>query len=264
MKMWDGILNGCAWLLTQLANLVGDWGLAIIIVTLIIRLALFPLQRKQFRSTYEMQKFQPKIQEIQQRYEGDQQKIQEETMKLYQETGFNPLAGCLPMFVQMPVFIILFQVLRWKIPVGSSFYSIIPDLRMSAFTADTQNGIPAAMDSGIEFALPYIILCLLFIVLSMSPMIYQYWQNKDNPNSSQSLMMTGVMGIMFIWMAWISPAGVMLYWALSSGFGLAQQFITQRNLKNQDEKIEEELRPVKPVEVTVERRQKKKRPRKSH
>ena len=94
--MWDSILNGCAWLLAQLAHLVGDWGLAIIIVTLVIRLALFPLQRKQFKSSYDMQKVQPKLQEIQTLYAGDQQKIQEETMKIYQETGFNPLAGCLP------------------------------------------------------------------------------------------------------------------------------------------------------------------------
>ena len=62
--MWDSILNGCAWLLAQLAHLVGDWGLAIIIVTLVIRLALFPLQRKQFKSSYDMQKVQPKLQEI--------------------------------------------------------------------------------------------------------------------------------------------------------------------------------------------------------
>ena len=250
--MWDNILNGCAWLLSQLANLVGDWGLAIIIVTLIIRLALFPLQRKQFRSTYDMQKVQPRLQEIQKRYEGDQQKIQEETMKLYQETGFNPLAGCLPMFVQMPVFIILFQVLRWKIPSGVSFYSIIPDLSQT---------VPDAMAVSFQYSIVYCVLGVLFIILSISPMVWQYFQNKDNPNSSQSLMMTGVMGIMFIWMAWISPAGVLLYWALSSGFGLVQQIVTQRNMKNADEKELEAL-PARPVEVNVVRKEKKARPRK--
>ena len=259
--MWDGILDGFAWLLAQLAGLVGDWGLAIIIVTLVIRLLLFPLQRKQFKSTYEMQKFQPRIQEIQKRYEGDQQKIQEETMKLYQETGFNPLAGCLPMFIQMPIFIILFQVLRWKIPSGACFYNIIPDLKMSAFTADESNNIAAAMDLGIEYALPYIILCLLFIAFSMAPMIYQFLQNKNNQNGNQTIWMYGLMGIMFIWMAWISPAGVMLYWALSSLFGFVQQFVQQRLMKKADE--EEEAIVVKPIEVNVQRREKKKRPHKS-
>lgn len=261
MNMWDMILNGCAWALSQLAHLVGDWGLAIIIVTLIIRLALFPLQRKQFKSTYEMQKVQPRLQEIQTKYEGDQQKIQEETMKLYQETGFNPLAGCLPMLVQMPVFIILFQVLRWKIgdywddTLGVTFYNIIPNLTQT---------VPDAIAIGWDYAIVYCIFGVLFIALSVSPMIWQYFQNKDNPNSNQSLMMTGVMGIMFIWMAWISPAGVLLYWALSSGFGLVQQIVTQRTMKKHDEEEEEELAPLRPVEVTVERKQKKARPRKKH
>ncbi len=108
--MWDGILNGCAAALYELAKLVGDWGLAIIIVTLIIRLLLFPIQRKQLKSSFQMQQVRP-VQEIQKLYAGDQVKIQQEMQKLYQETGFNPLAGCLPMLIQMPIFIILFQVL---------------------------------------------------------------------------------------------------------------------------------------------------------
>ena len=256
--MWDSILNGCAWLLWQLAQLVGDWGLAIIIVTLVIRLVLFPLQRKQYKSSFEMQQVQPRLQEIQRIYAGDQQKIQEETMKIYKETGFNPLSGCLPMIVQMPIFIILFQVLRWKIgdysseSLSVSFYNILPDLTQT---------VPDAWNIGIVYAIPYIVFMVLFIALSMAPMILQFRQNPQN--RSQSLMMTGVMGIMFIWMAFISPAGVMLYWALSSGFGFVQQILTQRRLKNEKEKKEEEV-VVKPVKVNVERREKKKRPKKKH
>lgn len=254
--MWDSILNGCAYALAQLANLVGDWGLAIIIVTLVIRLILFPLQRKQYKSSFEMQQVQPKLQEIQKLYAGDQQKIQEETMKVYQETGFNPMAGCLPMLVQMPIFIILFQVLRWKIGDYAvngkkvSFYNILPDLTQT---------VPDAWNQDIVYAIPYIIFMVLFIGLSMGPMILQFKQNPQN--RSQSMMMTGVMGVMFIWMAFVSPAGVMLYWALSSGFGFAQQLLTQRRLKQEQEKKEEEI-VIKPVKVNVERREKKKRPKK--
>lgn len=254
--MWDSILNACAYALAQLANLVGDWGLAIIIVTLIIRIVLFPLQRKQYKSSFEMQQVQPKLQEIQTLYAGDQQKIQEETMKVYQETGFNPMAGCLPMLVQMPIFIILFQVLRWKIGdyatngAKVSFYNILPDLTQT---------VPDAWNQDIVYAIPYIIFMVLFIGLSMGPMILQFKQNPQN--RGQSMMMTGVMGIMFIWMAFVSPAGVMLYWALSSGFGFAQQLLTQRRLKNEQEKKAEEI-VIKPVKVSVERREKKKRPTK--
>lgn len=250
--MWDSILNGCAWLLGQLAGLVGDWGLAIIIVTLIIRAILFPLQRKQLKSSFDMQQVQPKLQEIQTLYAGDQQKIQEETMKIYQETGFNPLAGCLPMLIQMPIFIILFQVLRWKIPAGASFYNILPNL---AFT------VGDAWNNGVMFAVPYIIQMLLFIGFSVAPMILQYRQQEQN--KSQTGMMLGIMGIMFIWMGFVSPAGVMLYWALSSAFGFVQQLITNRELKKRKEERDEEIL-VKPIKVNVERREKKKRPTKKH
>lgn len=253
--MWDGILNGCAWLLYQLAQLVGDWGLAIIIVTLIIRIALSPLQRKQFRSSYDMKKMQPKIQRIQELYAGDQQKISEETMRIYQEVGFNPLAGCLPMLVQMPIFIILFQALRWKLGdyaaqgMHVSFYNLLPDLTLT---------VP---ESGFQVA--YCVFALFFIVLSVAPMIYQMisGQMGEQQKSMQYTMLI-FMGIMFIYMAWISPAGVILYWALSSGFGFVQQLIINKHLEKQDEKVEEELAPVKPVAVNVERREKKKRPHK--
>lgn len=256
--MWDGILNGCAAALYELAKLVGDWGLAIIIVTLIIRLLLFPTQRKQLKSSFQMQQVQPRMQEIQKLYAGDQVKIQQEMQKLYQETGFNPLAGCLPMLIQMPIFIILFQVLRDKIgqyaggELSVSFYNILPNLTQT---------VPDAFNQDIVYSIPYIIMMVLFIGLSVTPMILQMKQNPQN--RSQMTMMMGIMGIMFTWMAFISPAGVMLYWALSSGFALAQQLITQRVLKKEAAE-KEEAAPAKPIKVNVERREKKKRPTKKH
>lgn len=256
--MWDGILNGCAAALYELAKLVGDWGLAIIIVTLIIRLLLFPIQRKQLKSSFQMQQVQPRMQEIQKLYAGDQVKIQQEMQKLYQETGFNPLAGCLPMLIQMPIFIILFQVLRDKIgqyaggELSVSFYNILPNLTQT---------VPDAFNQDIVYSIPYIIMMVLFIGLSVTPMILQMKQNPQN--RSQMTMMMGIMGIMFIWMAFISPAGVMLYWALSSGFALVQQLITQRVLKKEAAE-KEEAAPAKPIKVNVERREKKKRPTKKH
>lgn len=256
--MWDGILNGCAAALYELAKLVGDWGLAIIIVTLIIRLLLFPIQRKQLKSSFQMQQVQPRMQEIQKLYAGDQVKIQQEMQKLYQETGFNPLAGCLPMLIQMPIFIILFQVLRDKIgqyaggELSVSFYNILPNLTQT---------VPDAFNQDIVYSIPYIIMMILFIGLSVTPMILQMKQNPQN--RSQMTMMMGIMGIMFTWMAFISPAGVMLYWALSSGFALVQQLITQRVLKKEAAE-KEEAAPAKPIKVNVERREKKKRPTKKH
>ena len=100
-----------------------------------------------------MQQVQPRMQEIQTLYAGDQVKIQQEMQKLYQETGFNPLAGCLPMLIQMPIFIILFQVLRDKIgqyaggDLAISFYNILPNLTQT---------VPDAFNQGVTYA----ILCM--------------------------------------------------------------------------------------------------------
>lgn len=256
--MWDGILTGCADFLNWLAHLVGDWGLAIIIVTLVIRLILFPIQRKQTKSSLQMQKVQPRMQEIQTMYAGDQVKMQQEMQKLYQETGFNPLSGCLPILVQMPIFIILFQVLRNKIGLYESselhvsFYDILPNLTQT---------VPDAFQVGITYSIPYIIVMLMFIGFSVAPMIMQLKTNNQNKN--QSLMMLSIMGLMFCWMAFISPAGVMLYWALSSCFGFAQTLITQHRLKKEDAEKEAQ-EPAKAIKVNVERREKKKRPTKKH
>lgn len=256
--MWDGILNVCAEGLHWLAMLVGDWGLAIIIVTIIIRLLLFPVQRKQLKSSFQMQQVQPRMQEIQTLYANDRVRMQEEMQKLYTETGFNPLAGCLPMIIQMPIFIILFQVLRNKIGQYESatehvcFYDILPNLTQT---------VPDAFQTGFVYSIPYIICLVLFIGFSVTPMILQMKNNTQN--RSQSMMMLSIMGIMFVWMGFISPAGVMLYWALSSAFGLVQQLITQRRLKREAAE-KEETAPAKPIQVNVERRQKKKRPTKKH
>lgn len=254
--MWDGILNGCAWLLYQLAQLVGDWGLAIIIVTLVIRLVLFPLQAKQYRSSFAMKEMQPKIAKIQEKYAGDQQKISEETMKVYADIGFNPLAGCVPMLIQMPIFIILFQTLRWKLVdlanQGNviSFFHILPDLTLT---------VPEA-----SFSIPYCVFAVFFIVLSVGPMGYQLIKQNANPQSeSMNWMMLIFFGLMFIYMAWISPAGVILYWALSSGFGFVQQIITNRKLERNKEEEQAEKNIPQPLDIEVERKPKKKRPHKS-
>lgn len=254
--MWDNILNGAAGLLYLLEQMVGDWGLAIIIVTLIIRILLFPLQRKQYKSTFKMQEVQPKMQRIQELYANDQQKMQEETMKLYQETGFNPLSGCLPILIQMPIFVVLFQTLRNKlvdyvnVGDGVSFYNILPDLTVTV--------------EGSGYNINYLIFAVLFVGFSVAPMVLQFFTNKNATGQQRSTntMMLVMMGAMFIWMAAISPAGVILYWSLSSAFGFVQQLVTNRVLKR--ERAEEEASQPQVVEVNVQRKTKKKRPHKSH
>ena len=162
------------------------------------------------------------------------------------------------MWIQMQIFIILFQTLRFKLAdyqiegqLAVSFYNILPDLTLT---------VP---DSG--FGLWYCVFGILFIVLSVGPMGYQLIkQNTNQNNESMTWMMLIFFGLMFIYMAWISPAGVILYWALSSGLGFVQQLVTNRVLKKKREEEIAELNLPEKIEVDVERKIRKKRPHKKH
>ena len=114
------------------------------------------------------------------------------------------------------------------------------------------------------FNVVYCIFAIFFIVLSVGPMGYQLIKQNANPQSeTTNWMMLIFFGLMFIYMAWISPAGVILYWALSSGFGFVQQLITNRKLQRQKDEEEAEKNVPQPMEIEVERKPKKKRPHKS-
>src|SRR5438105_2649267 len=122
---WQALLNGLGWVLSHIYDGVHNYGAAIILLTLGIRLILLPLGLKQIRSMQAMQAIQPQIKQLQQKYKGNKQKLNEEMMRLYKERGVNPLAGCLPMVLQIPVLIALYSVLRFPqhpshLPAGST------------------------------------------------------------------------------------------------------------------------------------------------
>ena len=256
--MWDVIKDWVFEVIHFFYQMCGDWGLAIIIVTLIIRLLLFPLMQKQTKSSYNMQKVQPLMQEIQRKYSDDPQCMQEEMQKLYAEVKFNPLAGCLPMLLQMPVFIALFQVLSemGTRTQGTSyeFYNLVPNLVMRP---------SEAFASGFGTFVPYLVLLVVFAGATFLPMVLMQLGNKDNPQRNQTLIMSGVMSLFMLWIGWGSPAGVLLYWGVSSLFGLAQQQITMRMMKKKDAE-EAQTIEVKPIEVEVTRKVKKPRPTKKN
>jgi YidC/Oxa1 family membrane protein insertase len=110
--LFQGLLNGIGAVLAWLYGLVGNYGVSIIILTVAIRVILLPLGVKQIKSMQAMQAIQPKIKEIQKKYKNNKQKAQEETMKLYRESGVNPLGGCLPLLLQFPILISMYAVIR--------------------------------------------------------------------------------------------------------------------------------------------------------
>jgi YidC/Oxa1 family membrane protein insertase len=114
---FQSLLDAIGWLLAWLYDLTGNFGFAIIILTIVFRVVLLPLGIKQIKSMQAMQALQPKIKEIQKKFKGNKQKIQEQTMKLYQEYGVNPLGGCLPLLLQFPILIAMYSVIRAPVPL---------------------------------------------------------------------------------------------------------------------------------------------------
>ncbi len=256
--MWDVFKDWIFNVIQFFYGFCGDWGLAIIIITVIFRIIVAPLMHKQAKSNYQMQKIQPQLQKIQEKYAGDQVRLGQETQKLYAEAKFNPLAGCLPMLLQMPIFIALFQVLR---EMGDrsevqnySFYQLVPNL------VQTPSG---ALSEGIGTFVPYLILMLVFAGATFFPMIQQQLKNKDNKMRNQTLIIGIVMTLFMLWISWGSPAGVLLFWGVSSLIGIAQNQITLSRCRRADAEAEAAAElEVKPVEVDVVRKQKKQRPHK--
>jgi len=110
--LFQTLLNGIGWVLAFLYDVIPNFGIAIIILTILIRVVLLPLGIKQIKSMQAMQAIQPRVKELQKRYKGNKQKAQEETMKLYREHGVNPLGGCLPLLLQFPLLVAMYAVVR--------------------------------------------------------------------------------------------------------------------------------------------------------
>ena len=259
--MWDAIKDVVFGIIEQFYNILGgatnsgDWGMAIIIVTLLFRLAMTPLMHKQAKSSFLMQKVQPKITSLQEKFKNDPTRLQQEMQKVYAEAKFNPLAGCLPMFLQMPLFIILFQVLNEMSErdgvATASFYNLVPDLFLSP---------SSAFAISITAFIPYLILMIIFAGATFLPMILQQ-NNQNAAQKTQMMVMAAVMSVFMLFISWNSPAGVLLFWGVSSLIGILQQQISRRIVAK---KYEEDQAVKEPeiINIDVTRKAKKAKPNK--
>lgn len=252
--MWEVIKDWVYNIIHFFYTFCGDWGLAIILVTIIFRIIVAPLMHMSARSSFMMQKIQPLMQEIQNKFGNDPVRQQQEMQKMYADIKFNPLIGCLPILLQMPIFIAMYQTLRemgGRVEEGSyAFYSLVPDLVMTPGDA---------LGQGFGPFIPYLILMIIFAGATFLPMIIQQLSNKSNPQQSrQMIIMMSLMSLLMLWIAWGAPAGVLLFWGVSSLIGVAQNQISMRYFRSKD-KREAEAIEVKPIEVSVTRRTQKKR-----
>ena len=194
------------WLLSWLHEWVGNWGVAIILLTVIIKLLFYPLSAASYRSMAKMRVVAPKLQRLKERYGEDRQRLQQAMMELYKTEKINPLGGCMPIMVQIPVFIALYWVLLASVELRHTpFYLWIDDL--------------AAPDPW--FILPILMAVTMWIQTSLNP---------EPPDPVQAKVMK-FMPIAFSIMFFFFPAGLVLYWLVNNVLSIAQQWHITRAME---------------------------------
>ncbi len=203
------------WLLNILNSFVMNYGVAIILLTILLRLLMWPLTRKSYASSIVMQRMQPELQRIQKLYANDKARLQMEMMNLYRTHKTSPMSGCLPMLIQIPIFFALYKALLVSVQMRNAHFLWIHDL--------------AAMD-------PYFILPILMGATMWLQQYLQTGRTNQNTNKNDALATTGrvmkwmpiIFAVMFAWM----PAGLVLYWTVSNVFGIFQTYIIKKQLNN--------------------------------
>ena len=198
------IAVGIFWLLKHVHNIVGNWGWAIVIVTLLIKLLFYKLSETSYKSMAKMRALQPKLEALKERCGNDRQQLSKATMELYRKEKVNPLGGCLPILVQIPVFIALYWVLIESVELRQApFILWIHDL--------------AAPDP--YFILPILMGTTMFIQQRLSPA-------PPDPTQAKIMMF---LPIVFTILFLQFPSGLVLYWTVNQGVSILQQwYITKR------------------------------------
>ncbi len=202
--------------LNALYAVIPNYGVAIILLTLLLRLIFWPITHKSTESMRKMQEIQPLLTEIRERYKGKPQKIQEETMRIYREHKVNPMGGCLPMLIQIPVFIALFNVLRSAV-----------ELRYASFLWVRDLSEPENLFAGqLPFGSGLNVLPLIMTATSI-------WQSHLSPGGgdpAQQRMMTWMMPLMMLFIFYNMPSALVLYWTANQVIMIVQM-LWQKRLK---------------------------------
>jgi len=270
--MWSSLIALVTKLLIMLYGFTHNYGVAIILLTILIRVILYPLMQKQMVSMREMQKIQPLMKAVQDKYKNDKERLNKELMALYKEHKVNPMSGCLPLLIQMPILILLFQTLRvfdYLDPITgniaggflwiASHYNVMEnsELMAKAGLALSERLIPFGF-FGIEYIgiLPFLVGGTMYIQQKMtSP---GSAAGKDGGSSAQTQkMMTIMMPLMIGFMSFSLPSGLTLYWFTSTLLGIGQQYLinkktptivdmTKKSVLDNKEKLTDK-KPEKPV-----------------
>ncbi|MCZ4122396.1 membrane protein insertase YidC [Streptomyces sp. H39-S7] len=253
-NLFSFITTPVSWIIVQFHSVYGKifgadsgwaWGLSIVSLVVLIRICLIPLFVKQIKSTRNMQALQPKMKAIQERYKSDKQRQSEEMMKLYKETGTNPLSSCLPIIAQSPFFFALYRVLS-SIASGDTIGSINQPLLDSAkkahiFGAPLASKFTDSADKaaalGASITDVRVVTAIMIVMMSASQFYTQrqlMTKNVDmtvkTPFMQQQKMLMYIFPVMFAVMGVNFPVGVLVYWLTTNLWTMGQQmFVIRRN-----------------------------------
>lgn len=268
LNPWELLLSLLGNLLSFFYDIIPEYGISIILLTLTVSLLLFPLTLKQTKSMRAMQEIQPEVKRLQKEFKGEKEELNKRLMELYKERGVNPAAGCLPLLIQMPIWFALYRVL-WQgsgIPEGSTLSGVIQDANEALYTVDEAGNLTGTLRDGVDIlssqfehvtflgmnlmvrpsqgvdfgnivgSLPYIILIAIIVAAGFYQQVQTMRKRKDSPDDSpQSSQMAGmqnamkIMPVVFGFISWNFVTGLGLYFATSNVFRVGQQAIILRS-----------------------------------
>lgn len=218
-------------------HVISNYGIVIILLTITVRLVLTPLTISQTRSMARMQKFQPELQELQKKFKDDKPKLQQETMAFYKKNNVNPLAGCLPLILQLPVFFALFQALRTPSQIVTNVLGV-PYIPVYLF-GNIKNIIANIPNIKFNFLWlnlnerdPYFILVILMVAT-------MFLSTKMTTSDPKQAMITYAMPVIFGVISWNMPSGILIYWVTTNIWSIGQQYIVNKFVKKEFKKAEE-------------------------
>ena len=209
----------CLWLMNQMYRFIPNYGVAIILLTLLIKLAFWPLGNKSYRSMEKMKKLQPLMQELREKYKDDKQRMNQEVFALYKTFKVNPMSGCLPMLIQIPVFIALYKMLYSAIELRHSpFFGWITDLSAPDRLFHLPFSVPFMAE---PYGIP-----VLTLIMGASMLLQQKMSPPPGDPTQARMMMLLPLVFLFIFINF--PSGLVLYWLVNNVISIAQQYYIGR------------------------------------
>jgi len=219
--IWRPLEVVLKWLLQFFYKLIPNWGVSIILVTIFIKLIFFPLTKKSSEATQKMQEHQPELKALQEKYKKNPQKLQEETAKFYQKYGYNPLSGCLPLLIQLPILFAMYRLFNNYFEFRGAMFipNWIPDLSVGDSVLQFPSPIPFLGWTDLRILpIVYVVSQIVFSKITQPP------SSDQQQNSTMQIMMYG-MPIFFFFMFYNAPAGLLIYWTCTNFLMLVQQLI---------------------------------------